>query len=185
MTSGIEVGAVLRGKYRVERVLGVGGMGIVVAARQLQLDRLVAIKFLLPEMLEQPEVVERFQREARAASKLESVHAARVIDVDALEDGSPFLVMEYLEGTDLRKLLKQFGKLPIEAALDYVVQTCEGVAEAHAAGVVHRDGAGDVGNRMLIRRAAAVGYRHRRRRHCDGGGWCLQPGSSSRQWGLR
>ena len=92
-------GTVIKGKYRVERVLGAGGMGIVVAAHHLALDRLVALKVLRPELASHPEIVDaRFAREAQAASKIESDHVARVMDVDALEDGTPFLVMEYLEG---------------------------------------------------------------------------------------
>jgi serine/threonine-protein kinase len=114
-------------------------MGVVVAARQLQLDRLVAIKFLRPEMLGDREVVMRFQREARAASKLESAHVARVFDVDTLEDGAPFLVMEYLEGHDLSVVRARACPLEISQAVDYVLQAASALAEAHALGFVHRD----------------------------------------------
>src|SRR5215831_16840719 len=93
--SPVRPGQVLAGKYRVERVLGVGGMGVVVAATHLQLDQRVALKFLLPDALKSPEVVERFAREARAASKITSEHVARVIDVGSLETGAPYMVMEY------------------------------------------------------------------------------------------
>jgi serine/threonine-protein kinase len=139
VTSGIEIGTVLRGKYRVERVLGTGGMGRVVAARQLQLDRQVAIKVLLPELLEHAEMIERFLREARSASKLESPHVARVIDVDTLDDGAPYMVMEYLEGVDLSSVRKSGRPLAIATAVDYVLQAAAGLGEAHSLGIVHRD----------------------------------------------
>src|SRR5499427_9512942 len=94
-------GEILAGKYRVERVLGVGGMGVVVAATHLELDQRVAIKFLLPSALESEEAGSRFQREAKAASRLKSSHVAKVLDVGKLEDGAPYMVMEYLDGLDL------------------------------------------------------------------------------------
>ena len=97
----VKPGDVIAGKFRVERVLGVGGMGVVVAAHHLQLDEKVAIKFLLPGVLASSEMVGRFIREARAAVKIKSQHVARVIDVSQLEDGSPYMVMEYLDGMDL------------------------------------------------------------------------------------
>lgn len=100
-------GSVLLGRYRVERVLGRGGMGIVVAARHLELGQLHAIKFLLPSMLEHREIVERFLREARAAAKLNSDHVVRVSDVGRLDDGAPCMVMEYLEGRDLKAVVAQ------------------------------------------------------------------------------
>jgi len=136
----VREGDVLAGKYRVERVLGVGGMGVVVAATHLQLDQRVALKFLLPRAMESGEVVARFAREARAAAKIQSEHVARVIDVGTMpETGSPFMVMEYLEGADLADTLRQTGPLPIERAVGYVLEACEALAEAHAAGIVHRD----------------------------------------------
>ena len=98
---GMKPGDVLAGKYRVERVLGVGGMGVVVAAHHIQLDESVALKFLLPEALANAEARSRFAREARAAVKIKSEHVARVIDVGELENGAPYMVMEYLEGGDL------------------------------------------------------------------------------------
>ncbi|HLK36714.1 MAG TPA: serine/threonine-protein kinase [Polyangiaceae bacterium] len=135
----VREGDLLAGKYRVERVLGVGGMGVVVAARHEQLDQLVAIKFVREEALGNPEAVERFLREARAAVKLKSEHAAKVLDVGTLESGAPYMVMEYLEGADLAQTLADGGPVPVEAACDWVLQACEAVAEAHAAGIVHRD----------------------------------------------
>ena len=135
----VAVGDVVAGKYLVERVLGAGGMGIVVAAHHTQLDRRVAIKFLLPAALANPDVVSRFSREARAASKIESEHVARVIDVGVLESGAPFMVMEYLEGRDLAARVAQQGGLSLDETARYILQACEALAEAHAAGIVHRD----------------------------------------------
>ncbi|HEY1693814.1 MAG TPA: serine/threonine-protein kinase [Polyangiaceae bacterium] len=132
-------GTVLAGKYRVERVLGAGGMGVVVAAHHLQLDEKVALKFLLPESLKNAEAVARFVREARAAVKIKSEHVARVSDVGQLDSGSPYMVMEYLEGGDLAAWLKERGALGVELAVDFVLQACEAIAEAHALGIVHRD----------------------------------------------
>jgi len=137
--AGVRQGDVLAGKYRVERVLGVGGMGVVVAAHHLQLDEKVALKFLLPEMLVSDEAVTRFAREARAAARIKSEHVARVFDVGILENGSPYMVLEYLEGEDLGAQLQRCGPLPIGNAVDFILQTCVAVADAHALGIVHRD----------------------------------------------
>jgi serine/threonine-protein kinase len=139
MTFSVVAGSVIAGKYRVERVLGQGGMGMVVAAVHTGLDRRVAIKVLLPEVAQNPELVARFDREARAASRIQSEHVAKVLDVDKLEDGAPFMVMEYLEGCDLADLVKTRGALPGQEAIEYVLQACEALAEAHVAGIVHRD----------------------------------------------
>ena len=135
----IQPGQILAGKYRIERVLGQGGMGVVVAAMHVQLDERVAIKFLLPEALESAETVARFAREARAAVKIKSEHVARVSDVGALENGAPYMVMEYLEGHDLSALLRMRGPLAVSEAAVYVLQAIEAIAEAHSLGIVHRD----------------------------------------------
>jgi eukaryotic-like serine/threonine-protein kinase len=137
--AGVREGQILAGKYRVERVLGIGGMGVVVAGHHVQLDEKVAIKFLLPAMLHNQEVVARFAREARAAVKIKSEHVARVSDVGTLENGAPYMVMEYLDGGDLAAWLQKAGPLPIEQAVDFVLQACVGVASAHGIGIVHRD----------------------------------------------
>jgi serine/threonine-protein kinase len=131
-------GSIVAGKYRVERTLGVGGMGVVVAARHLQLNNLVAIKFL-HEKGNQRGAGARFLREARAAAALTSEHVARVIDVDALESGSPFIVMEYLEGTSLTKVIRKRSPLPVTETVDLMLQACDALREAHARGIVHRD----------------------------------------------
>ena len=139
MIAGAQPGQILAGKYRVERVLGEGGMGIVIAAHHLHLDKRVALKFLRPEVAANREIVARFSNEARSAAKIQSEHVARVLDVGVLDDGSPYMVMEYLEGTDLAGLIKQRGSIPGPEAIEYVLQACEALAEAHVAGIVHRD----------------------------------------------
>jgi serine/threonine-protein kinase len=137
--AGVHAGDVLAGKYRVERVLGVGGMGVVVAAHHLQLDEKVALKFLLPRAVYSEESLSRFLREARAAAKIKNEHVARVIDVGQLENKSPYMVMEFLDGSDLADWLRQHGAMSVEQAVDFVLQACEALAEAHALGIVHRD----------------------------------------------
>ena len=114
-------------------------MGVVVAAHHLQLDERVALKFLLPDAVRSVEAISRFVREARAAAKIKSEHVARVTDVGQLENGSPYMVMEYLEGGDLAGRLEEKGPMPIPEAVDFVLQTCEALADAHSLGIVHRD----------------------------------------------
>jgi serine/threonine-protein kinase len=134
-----KAGDVLAGKYRVLRLLGSGGMGIVVAATHLELEETVAIKLLLPQVTQAADAVARFLREARAAIKIHSEHVVRILDVGRLESGAPYMVMEYLEGRDLARLVEQGGPLSITEAVDYLLQACEALAEAHALGIVHRD----------------------------------------------
>ena len=133
-----EVGTILDGKFRIDGLLGHGGMAIVLAATHLQLEQRVAIKVLLPESAEDPGIVDRFLQEGRSASKIRSEHVVRVLDVGVTE-GRPYLVMEYLDGTDLDVFLTQSGPLPGALAVDYVLQACEAIAEAHVSGIVHRD----------------------------------------------
>jgi serine/threonine-protein kinase len=135
--SGVQIGAVLAGRYRVDRVLGQGGMGIVVQAMHLQLHTPVAMKFLLPEVLANQQIVQRFFREAQAAVRLKSEHVARVIDVGSLETGVPYMVLEYLEGTDLASFPR--SQLTVGGIIDLMLQACEALAEAHSLGIVHRD----------------------------------------------
>ncbi|WP_437839590.1 protein kinase domain-containing protein [Sorangium sp. So ce1153] len=137
MSAPVAEGQILSGKYRVERILGQGGMGVVVAALHEQLHQRVAIKLLHPGA--NAEMVERFVREARAAVRLKSEHVARVLDVGTLETGAPFMVMEYLDGSDLQQTLRERGPLELEEAVGYVLEACEAIAEAHAAGIIHRD----------------------------------------------
>lgn len=136
---GIRAGEIIAEKYRVDRILGVGGMGVVVAAHHLQLEELVAIKVLLPDALADADAVRRFEREARAAFKIKSEHVTRIIDVDALASGAPFIVMEYLAGEDLADRIDRAGPLAVGEAIDLILQACEAIAEAHALGIVHRD----------------------------------------------
>ena len=135
----VAIGETLAGKYRIERVLGEGAMGVVVAATHLQLEQLVAIKFLLAEAMKRDELVARFAREARVLAKLTGEHVGRVIDVGTTDDGAPFMVMEYLDGRDLEQELEARGALPIAEAVDYLLEATEAIAEAHAHGIVHRD----------------------------------------------
>ena len=137
--AGVAIGGVVAGKYRVERVLGQGGMGIVVAARHIDLDQPVALKFILPHALAGKGNVERFMREARAAVRLKSEHVAKVYDVGRDDEDRPFMVLELLEGMDLSKLTKSKGLLLVPDAIEYVLQACEALVEAHAAGIVHLD----------------------------------------------
>ncbi len=147
----VRVGEVLAGKYRIEGVLGRGGVAVVVAARHLQLDERVAIKFLLPEALSSAEGVARFDREARAAVKIKSEHVVHIIDVGRLDGGAPYIVMEHLEGEDLEVWLERRGPLRFELAAELVLQACEAIAEAHSLGIVHRDL--KPGNLFCVKRA--------------------------------
>jgi len=135
----VAIGDVLLGKYRVERLLGRGGMGVVVAARHIDLDELFAIKLMLVGSAADGESIERFLREARAAAKIKSEHVARTQDVGRLPDGTPYMVMEHLAGADLKSVLKARGPLGIEECVTYGVQVAETLAEAHQLGIVHRD----------------------------------------------
>jgi serine/threonine-protein kinase len=134
----LEAGDVLAKKYVLERLIGEGGTGVVILARHLQLQHPVAIKFLRTA-LSNEELRLRFEREARAIDKISSEHVVVVYDVGTLPDGEPYMVMEHLEGKDLARILKEDGKLPLEEAVDCMLQVCEALGEAHANGIVHRD----------------------------------------------
>ncbi len=136
---GVREGEVLAGKYRIGRVLGGGAMGTVVVAHHLWLDQKVAIKFLLPAAGGHPDSVARFIREAQATVRLTSEHVVRVLDVAALDVGAPYIVMEYLDGCDLAVWLAKHRMLPIAGAVDFILQACDAVAEAHEIGIIHRD----------------------------------------------
>jgi serine/threonine-protein kinase len=133
-----DFGELIAGKYRVERVIGEGGMGTVLAACHELLDVRVAVKVLSAELAHQQGVVARFLREARAVARLKSEHVARVMDVGTLDQGQPFIVMELLEGEDLEKRVAR-GALPVAQAADFILQALEAMAHAHAIGIVHRD----------------------------------------------
>ena len=127
-------------KYELERELGVGGSGVVFCARHRELDERVAIKFLLAPP-DNAEAMARFRREARAANRVKNEHVVRIVDVSTIHNGVPYVVMEYLEGTDLERLLLESpdAQLPVRDAVEFVLQTCEALAECHAIGIVHRD----------------------------------------------
>lgn len=135
----VAVGDVLAGKYRVEQIVGSGAMGVIVAARHLELDQRVAMKFLLSRSGGDSDPAERFRREARALARIKSEHVARVLDVGSLQDGMPYMVMEFLEGNNLADEIRARGPLPVVEAVGYLLQAIEAMAEAHAAGIVHRD----------------------------------------------
>jgi serine/threonine-protein kinase len=139
-TAPVAVGDHIDGKYVVEAILGMGGMGMVVRAMHVDLHEQVALKFLLAEALQRTDAVDRFLREARAVRKLRSEHVVRVLDVGRLSgSGLPYIAMELLEGEDLERRLRDRGPLPIDEACMWIVQACEALAEAHAQGIVHRD----------------------------------------------
>ena len=135
----VQPGDVIAGKYRVERVLGRGGMSVVVGARHATLDQAVAIKFQTSAPAGRDDAVGRFLREARAAARIESDHVCRVFDVGLLDSGIPYMVMEHLDGRDLEAELLSRGVLPIVEAVDYTLQVLDAIAAAHAMGIVHRD----------------------------------------------
>jgi serine/threonine protein kinase len=133
----VKPGTLLAGKYQVTGTLGRGGMGIVVSANHTVLRQPVALKFLLPGA--SPTTIERFLREAQSAASLQSEHVARVSDTGTLDNGSPYIVMEFLEGEDLAQMIERRGFLRLPEAVDYVLQTLDALSEAHAKGIVHRD----------------------------------------------
>jgi eukaryotic-like serine/threonine-protein kinase len=132
-------GDVLGGRYVIERILGQGGMGLVVAARHVELGQRVAIKMLLASEHPDREILRRFERESRSVAELSSEHVARVTDIGTFEDGSPFMVMEYLEGEDLSARIERAGPLPVGDVLRMFIQACIGLGDAHEHGIVHRD----------------------------------------------
>ena len=135
----VPLGEIFAGKYRVDRVLGEGGMGIVVAAHHLELDQTVAIKFLLDGGTGSKEGGERFRREARAAAKIQSDHVVRVLDVGLLDSGERYMVMEYMHGRDLTEELREQGTFTVPVATGFMLEALDAVAHAHSVGIVHRD----------------------------------------------
>ena len=135
----IHPGDMVAGKYKIVELIGEGGVGFVVAASRVELGDNVALKFLRPEMLNFPDVVARFKCEGAASVKIKNEHVARVYDVGQLPAGMPYIVMELLEGRDLFDVITQNGPLTVKCAVDYVLQACEALADAHSCGIVHRD----------------------------------------------
>jgi serine/threonine protein kinase len=132
-------GTVVAGKYRVERLLGQGGMGSVWAGRHVTLGQLVAIKFVHPKLAGSAEARRRFDNEAKAAARIKSRHAVAVFDHGVSETGQPYIVMEYLEGESLERVLRTRGKLPLSEVVQIVAQSARALSAAHEAHVVHRD----------------------------------------------
>ena len=132
-------GETIGGKYVVDGLCGRGGLAIVLSATHAALDQRVAIKMLLPEWAGDAEVVERFLREGRAATRIKSEHVVRVFDVGRLDSGAPYLVLEYLEGHNLDDIVAMWGPLPVQTAVEWVLQAAEAIGEAHSYGIVHRD----------------------------------------------
>ena len=126
------------GKYEVLREIGAGGMGRVYEGVHREIGKRVALKFVDPELLG-TDAIERFSREAQAASSVESAHIVQVFDFGTTDDGHPFLVMELLRGEDLGQRIRRDGRLDLEDALDIAAQILRGLARAHEAGIVHRD----------------------------------------------
>jgi serine/threonine protein kinase len=133
------IGTLVGGKYRIVRLLARGGMGVVYEAQHTVVRRRFAIKFLRRDLAERRDILNRFQREAEAAGALENDHVTAAIDFSISDDGTPYIVMEYLVGESLAALLEREGRLSIGRAADLVLQACRGVGAAHAAGIVHRD----------------------------------------------
>jgi serine/threonine-protein kinase len=140
-TAPVKEGDILADKYRIENVIGVGGMGVVVSAMHLELEKRVALKFLLPQAQASDELIGRFMREAKASVKLKGIHVAQTLDVGRMDDGRAYIVMEYLDGRDLGQEIKAHkGEcFPVQESVGWILQACEGLAEAHALGIVHRD----------------------------------------------
>ena len=138
-TPPLAIGGSVADKYRIERLLGEGGMGFVFEATHLQLGHRVALKVLNSAVMADKEVVERFLREGRALARLSGEHIARVSDVGTLVTGEPYMVMEFLEGRDLARELSARGPIPVVEVVEYIAQACEALAEAHVRGIVHRD----------------------------------------------
>jgi serine/threonine-protein kinase len=131
--------ALVAGKYRLTRLLGRGGMGSVWEGIHTTLGTRVAVKFIDAEHAESPEARRRFENEARAAATLRSKHVVEVYDHGLMEDGRPFIVMEFLEGEPLDKRLDRVGRLPARDVARITSMVCRALSKAHAAGIVHRD----------------------------------------------
>ncbi len=135
----IQPGTLLLDKYRVIETVGVGGMGVVLSVQHINLGTRMAIKLLLPQLMSNEALVKRFLREARAATRIQGEHVARVLDVDTLPDGLPYMVMEYLEGWDLARHIAEGRRFTIPEAIECIRQAAEALAQAHEVGIIHRD----------------------------------------------
>ncbi|HYN83649.1 MAG TPA: serine/threonine-protein kinase [Pyrinomonadaceae bacterium] len=135
----MDIPQIIAGRFRVEREIGRGGMGTVYRATHLGLDRPVAVKILKNEFAADPEVAERFMREARTMARLRHSRAAVIFDAGRLADGRPFIVMEHVEGSTLAETLQREGTFAPERAVRVASEICEVLSEAHRLGIVHRD----------------------------------------------
>ncbi|MEO7330407.1 MAG: protein kinase [Minicystis sp.] len=138
MALNLSAGTLVAERFRLERILGQGGMGAVWLAHHVGLDIACAIKFIHAEAAASPEIRGRFEREARAAAQLRSPHVVQILD-NGVWEGAPYIAMEYLEGEDLAQRLRRLGRLDPRATVDFVSQVGRALAKAHAAGLVHRD----------------------------------------------
>jgi len=180
-------GDVIGDKYRIERTLHAGPMAVIASAQHLLLDEAVALKFLVSEAAGQPDTVRRFVQEARAAARIKSNHVVRVFDI-VLPAGLPYIVMEYLRGSNMADWLARHGRLSFQEAVDFVLQACEVIAEAHALGFVHRDL--KPANLFVVRRAGVTesvkvldfGIVKSATR----GPWCgsIRDGANTEQWAI-
>src|SRR5688572_16331657 len=150
------IGAILADRYRVERLLGRGGMGAVYLAEHVHMKKAVALKVLHRDMTRLEELVTRFEREAVAAGMVEHPNVAAATDFGRLEDGSFYLVLEYVDGRSLSELLKE-GPLQLDRALPITRQIAAGLSAAHAVSIVHRDLKPD--NVMLVSQTTAQSAR--------------------------
>ncbi len=133
------IGQVLEGRYRVEELIGEGGMGRVYLAEHVDIGKKFAVKVLHPVYGRMPDLVERFRREARAASKIGHPNIVDVTDSGTTDDGSVYFVMEHLQGVELASIIDREGAIDIRRALDISTQVCRALSAAHAAGIIHRD----------------------------------------------
>jgi len=138
MDAPVKAGDIIDGRYRLERVIGTGGMAVVVAAIDIEVEERVALKFLFKKAARHKEILQRFEREQAVISRLEGDHVARMLNSGVVKN-TPYMVMEYLQGRDLQDLLRVQKTLPLEQAVEYVLQACDAVAEAHSLDIVHRD----------------------------------------------
>lgn len=132
-------GMIIRGKYEILEKIAAGGMAAVYRARHLAFDEIRAVKVVRGWLVEDEEFVRRLRTEAVVARKLKHPNAVRIDDLDQLEDGRPFIVMEYVEGTNLRKVIHDVGPLRLPRALNIARQVASALAAAHALGIIHRD----------------------------------------------
>ena len=132
-------GVLVAGKYRIDQLIARGGMGLVFRAVQPSIARSVALKVVRPELLSHPDASENLLTEARVLGRFQNDHVCRILDAGRLDDGAPYLVLEYVDGTDLRVQLNREKRIEPTRAVGWVMDLLEALAEAHALGIVHRD----------------------------------------------